>query len=131
MFCASCGKRLDGGEKFCAGCGAQIDGSGGVSPNQIGAQPAFSPQNQNTSGVKKTPVFVLNLFGLNWISRFITGHIGTGILVLLLDIVSWATTAFIIGYVGLGIGGIIWLVDLITVCTNKWITRDGKYVTQW
>jgi TM2 domain-containing membrane protein YozV len=80
---------------------------------------------------KKTAVFVLNLIGLNCISRFITGHIGTGIIVLLLDIISLITLAFIIGGIGFSIAFVIWIVDLVTVCTNKWRTGDGKYLTEW
>ena len=77
----------------------------------------------------KTAVLILNIFGLNWISRFITGHIGTGILVLLIDIFS------VVFFNGFGwilfiIGCIIWVVDLVTVCTNKW-ECNGEYLGDW
>jgi len=52
----------------------------------------------------KTAVIILNIFGLNWLSRFITGHVGTGILVLLLDIVSMCTLSIGIGWIGIIIG---------------------------
>jgi len=78
----------------------------------------------------KTAVLIFNIFGLNWLSRFITGHIGTGILVLLLDIVSACTLSIGIGWIGIIIGCIIWIVDLVTVCTNKW-ECNGQYLGDW
>jgi hypothetical protein len=78
----------------------------------------------------RTTVLVLNIFGLNCISRFITGHIGTGVLVLLIDIFSILLISNVIGWILLGIGGIIYIVDLITVCTGNWEYK-GKYLNDW
>lgn len=76
----------------------------------------------------KTLVIIFNFIGFNWLSRFITGHVGTGILVLLLDVLSLATLSIGIGWIGIIIGCIIWVVDLVTVCTNKWRMGDGTYL---
>jgi hypothetical protein len=73
-------------------------------------------------------VLVCNIFGLNWISRFITGHVGTGILVLLLDIVAAATLVIGIGIVLGIIAFIIWIVDLVKIGTKKWQMADGTYL---
>ena len=78
----------------------------------------------------KTAVLILNILGFNCISRFITGHIGTGILVLLLDIFTLLTLSIGIGWIGFIIGCIIWIVDLVKVCTNRWVC-NGQYLTEW
>jgi serine/threonine-protein kinase len=122
-FCSHCGAAINKDAVVCVACGRAV--------SEFKKREIESQEIKAASGGKKTAVFVLNLIGLNWISRFITGHIGTGILVLLLDIISWATVAIIIGWVGILIGCIIWVVDIITVCTNKWRTGDGIYLTEW
>jgi serine/threonine-protein kinase len=122
-YCSHCGATINKDAVICVKCGCAVSG-----PKK---REIKSHEIKTVSGEKKTAVFVLNLIGLNWISRFITGHIGTGILILLLDIFSFATLAFIIGWIGIITGLIIWIVDLVTVCTNKWKTGDGKYLTEW
>jgi TM2 domain-containing membrane protein YozV len=122
-FCSHCGAAINKDAVFCVKCGCAVSDPKG--------QEIKAREIEADSGGKKTAVFVLNLIGLNWISRFITGHIGTGILVLLLYLVSFTTLAFIIGWIGIIISCIIWVVDLVTVCTNKWRTGDGKYLTEW
>ena len=73
-------------------------------------------------------VLVCIILGLNYVSRFITGHIVTGILVLLLDIVTLTTLDFGIGWIGLGIGLIIWIVDFVQICSKKWQMADGTWL---
>jgi hypothetical protein len=73
-------------------------------------------------------VLVCNIIGLNWISRFITGHVGTGILVLLLDIVTAATLPLGVGIIP-GIAClIIWIADLVKIGTKKWQMADGTFL---
>ena len=93
---------------------------------QGGYQPP--PQSASTTGGKWTAVLVWNVLGFNWVSRFITGHIVTGILVLLLDIVTLVTLESGIGWIGLAIGLIIWIADLVTICSKKWQMADGTYL---
>jgi hypothetical protein len=76
-------------------------------------------------------VLLLNILGLNFVSRFITGHILTGIYVLLHEIT--AVAAYI--YFGFGIGCIpfmgfwaVYIVDLVTICAKKWKTDEGVYL---
>jgi serine/threonine-protein kinase len=124
-FCLHCGAAINKDAAICVQCGCAVSDT---KEQKIKTQEA-----KTNSGRKKTAVFVLNLIGLNWISRFITGHIGTGILVLFLYImISFVTLEkFINGWIGILIYCIIWIVDLITVCTNKWRTGDGKILTKW
>ncbi|GMO49066.1 MAG: hypothetical protein Pg6C_11730 [Treponemataceae bacterium] len=98
----------------------------------------LSPQNQNSPQTPQQPavrtgglwtaVLVLNILGLNWVSRFITGHIGTGILILLLDIVTIATISIGIGVILLLAGLVIWIIDLVKIGTKKWQMSDGTYL---
>jgi hypothetical protein len=76
-------------------------------------------------------VLVCNIIGLNWISRFITGHIGTGIFVFVLDIffvrffINISNNNISIALMPqLILAGIIWIVDLVTIGTGKWRWGD-------
>jgi hypothetical protein len=92
-----------------------------ISP-QNQSSPQTPPQPPAGTGGLWTAVLVLNIFGLNWISRFITGHIGTGILVLVIDIVSFFFPVLFVA------GLIIWIFDLVAIGTKKWKTKDGTYL---
>jgi TM2 domain-containing membrane protein YozV len=81
-----------------------------------------------TSGGLWTAVLVCNILGLNWVSRFMTGHIGIGILVLLLNIVTVATLSVGIGWVLSVVCLIIYVIDLVKIGTKKWQTADGSYL---
>jgi hypothetical protein len=96
-------------------------------------QTYIPPQNQNSPHIQPQPpvrtgglwtaVLVLNILGLNWISRFITGHVGTGILVLLLDIISFVFPVLLVA------GLVIWIIDLVKIGTKKWQMSDGTYLS--
>jgi uncharacterized membrane protein HdeD (DUF308 family) len=58
-----------------------------------------------------------------------TGHIVTGIMVLLLDIITIATLSIDIGWIGLVVGIVIWIVDLVKIGQKKWRTSDGIYLS--
>ncbi|GMO50689.1 MAG: hypothetical protein Pg6C_14800 [Treponemataceae bacterium] len=106
----------------------------------------ISQQNQNSSQTQPQPpvrtgdlwkvILVLNILGLNWFSRFITGHIGTGILVLLLDIVTVFAVVCAVDtgnivpfWILLVAGSIIWIIDLVKICTKTWQMSDGTYLS--
>ncbi|GMO66153.1 MAG: hypothetical protein Ta2A_14220 [Treponemataceae bacterium] len=114
-----------------------------VPPPASASPPQYQPpmytnvyvqQNQNApqppvkTGSLWTTVLVLNALGLNYVSRFLTGHTSTGILVLLLDIVSWATVSFGIGIAGIVASLIIWILDLLKICRKQWQMADGSYL---
>jgi serine/threonine-protein kinase len=83
----------------------------------------------NEASEKWTVVLILNIIGLNCISRFITGHIFTGIMILLLDIITISSWSFGIGWVLGVVGIIIWIIDLVKISTKKWQTSDGIYLS--
>ena len=97
-------------------------------PNVATPNTATPPQGASATGGKWTAVLVCNVLGLNYVSRFITGHIVTGILVLLLDIVTVATLDVGIGWLGLAAGVVIWIVDLVKICSKKWQMADGTWL---
>jgi pSer/pThr/pTyr-binding forkhead associated (FHA) protein len=112
-------------EAFCSFCGAIIKKEAEICPHCGVRQKKL---NSESSG-KWTAVLVLNIIGLNWISRFITGHIFTGIMVLLLDIMTIVTLPVGIGGIGLIVGIVIWIADLVKIGTKKWRTSDGIYLS--
>jgi serine/threonine-protein kinase len=114
-----------GDEAFCSSCGAIIKKEAEICPHCGIRQKRL---NSESSG-KWVAVLVLNIIGLNWISRFITGHVFTGIMVLLLDIITIATLPIDIGGIGLIIGLVIWIMDLVKIGTKKWQTSDGIYLS--
>jgi hypothetical protein len=108
-------------------------------PQQINPQPQYQQPNPvyivyppplpaaSTRGMW-VAVLVLNIVGLNWLSRFITGHTGTGILLLVFNFITGLTLAFGIGIIMLVPGLIIWIVDLVKICSKKWQMSDGTYL---
>jgi hypothetical protein len=93
------------------------------------APQAARPQPAVRTGGLWTSVLVCNILGLNCVSRFITGHIGTGILVLALDIAAVATIDIGIGVILLLAGLVIWIIDLVKIGTKKWQMSDGTYLS--
>jgi RNA polymerase subunit RPABC4/transcription elongation factor Spt4 len=112
-------------EAFCSSCGAVIKKEAEICPH-CGVR---QKRQSSRSSEKWTAVLVLNIIGLNWISRFITGHIVTGIMVLLLDIITIATLSIAIGWIGSVVCIVIWIVDLVKIGQKKWRTSDGIYLS--
>jgi serine/threonine protein kinase len=111
-------------ESFCSSCGAIIKKEAEICPH-CGVR---QKKPDSESSGKWVAVLVLNIIGLNWISRLITGHIFTGIMLLLLEILSVATLFIGIGWIGIIAGTVIWIVDLVKIGTKKWQTSGGIYL---
>jgi RNA polymerase subunit RPABC4/transcription elongation factor Spt4 len=112
-------------EGFCSACGAIIKKEAEICPH-CGVR---QKRPDSESSEKWVAVLVLNIIRLNWISRLITGHIFTGIMLLLLDIISVATLFIGIGWIGIIAGTVIWIVDLVKIGTKKWQTSNGIYLS--
>ena len=56
--------------------------------------------------------FFLGIFGGH---RFITGRVGSGLMMLGLHVLGWLTFWFGLGYLLWGIGGLWWLVDALLI----------------
>ncbi|WP_180900130.1 TM2 domain-containing protein [Martelella soudanensis] len=70
-----------------------------------------------TNSAKSPAAAYLLWFFVGWAGahRFYLGRSGSGIAMLLLYVVGWLTTVFMIGFVMLGAWGIWWLVDLFLI----------------
>jgi hypothetical protein len=98
-------------------------------PQSFQSQSRSQPQPVIKTGGLWTAVLICNIFGLNWISRFITGHAFTGVLVFLLDIITIVTFSIGIGVILSVAGLVIWIVDLVKIGTRKWQMKDGTYLS--
>lgn len=72
------------------------------------------------SNKSKTIALLLVLFlGLIGAHRMYVGKVGTGILILVLTVLSW------------GILGLIWaIVDLVLICTDRFKDKQGRFLTE-
>ncbi|MGV0819592.1 TM2 domain-containing protein [Martelella sp. AMO21009] len=70
-----------------------------------------------TNSAKSPAAAYLLWFFVGWAGahRFYLGRSGTGIAMLLLNVVGWITAALVIGFLFLAIWGIWWLVDLFLI----------------
>lgn len=134
MFCSNCGKEIESGIKFCPSCGTMV-GGGASSPQAMQSdtgQSSTSYQRQQyvtksstnykTESPKSRLVALLLAFFLGAIGahRFYVGKAGTGILIIVLNLLSF----FIIGS--------IWsLIDLIMIACGSFADKDGLPVTNW
>lgn len=98
MFCTNCGKEIDDKAVVCIGCGVA------VKKDQAGEKSWLA-------------TLLLCLFlGMFGAHRFYTGHIGSGVLQLLLTL----------SIVGAFISAPWVLVDFICIIVNSFKTKDGK-----
>jgi TM2 domain-containing membrane protein YozV len=117
MFCRNCGKEITDNSAFCSNCGTRLaaESMEGVSPKSRLAATLFA-------------VF-LGQFGAH---RFYTGKISTAIVMLVMDIVGWAT----IWIFGLGLILLIpvwiWaLVDFIYAVSGYAKDAEDKIIKNW
>ena len=139
MFCSKCGKENLDDAKFCASCGTLFTDTPNTqsapSP-QSSAPPSMAapgvPAATSVSPKSKITAALLAFFlGQLGIHRFYTGHIGTGIVILILTIVGYATSwVFGLGFIFLVAVGIWVLIDFIMILMGKFKDKDGLYITK-
>ncbi len=77
----------------------------------------------------KTVAAILAFFlGTLGIHRFYTGKIGTGIVMLILSIIGYATFVFVVGYIFLAVVEIWVLIDFIMILVGKFKDKNGLYL---
>jgi len=129
MFCKNCGKEIESGINFCPSCGAAVEE--GMSSWQFEQEkPEYQSQQyvvkSSTANKSASPksrlVAVLLAFFLGGIGvhRFYLGKSGTGILIIVLNLISF----FVIGS--------IWaFIDFILIACGSFKDGEGLLVTNW
>jgi len=130
-FCANCGSPIQDGIRFCAACGKPVTGAANEYAASAGQPQITAAQTQSTQAYppgyvpKNWLTALLLCIFLGFAHRFYVGKIGTGILMLILDIVGWfGVGAFPLLIVLLGYF-VWWLIDLINICTGKFTDAKG------
>jgi TM2 domain-containing membrane protein YozV len=101
VYCTSCGKTIKKEATTCPFCGVMQAGNTGYPPGYI-------PKKHSSALLL---CIFLGGFGGH---RFYVGKVGTAFLMIVINIVT------------LGIGGIIWyIIDLVSICTGKFIDKQG------
>ncbi|WP_139413073.1 TM2 domain-containing protein [Bartonella mastomydis] len=79
---------------------------------------------------KVTLAVVCFFLGGLGIHRFMVGKVGTGIALLLINIISWITIPFFVGLLGLFLIVTPWvLIDFIVILTGNFKDKDGHKIT--
>jgi TM2 domain-containing membrane protein YozV len=138
MFCSNCGKENPDTAKFCAGCGKPIAEAAAAAPPaqqtiiNMAPTPQAAPAAPAAAGISpksKTAAALLAFFlGQLGIHRFYAGKVGTGIVMLLLTIIGYATIAFVVGFFVLAAVGIWILVDFIMILMGKFKDKNGLLI---
>jgi TM2 domain-containing membrane protein YozV len=71
--------------------------------------------------------FFLGQLGIH---RFYVGKVGTGIVMLLLTIIGYATLSFVVGFFVLAVVGIWILVDFIMILMGKFKDKNGLLISK-
>ena len=128
MFCSNCGKENNNEAKFCHSCGQEISGVQTAQVTQAAPPAAAGVQNQPTvqAGVspkdRTTAILFCIFLGAH---RIYVGKIGSGIAMVLLWVVGYATSAMAIG-IPLTIGYLIWaIIDLVKIVQGKFTDSNG------
>jgi TM2 domain-containing membrane protein YozV len=120
MFCPNCGKELTGTPEFCPHCGARLgqEVAGDVSPK---------------SRLATTLLCILPAYfaGIAGIHRLYLGKIGTGVTMLVLSILGWATVWFLVGIAFFAAAGIWSLIDFIFAVSGNMKDKEGKLIKKW
>jgi TM2 domain-containing membrane protein YozV len=139
MFCSNCGKENPNTAKFCAGCGKPI--AEAAAPAAAPAQQTIinmapppqaayaAPAAAGISPKSKTAAALLAFFlGSLGIHRFYAGKVGTGIVILLLSIIGYATLTFTVGAFVLAAVGLWVLIDFIMILMGKFKDKNGLLI---
>jgi len=127
-YCYRCGEEIADGSNFCGSCGAN-------QKDRVTSKTRRTDSTSNEAIGRQKSRLALTLLALFLgelgVHRFYTGHIGTGIIMLVLTIIGYSTIVFGIGFVFLGIVGIWNIVDLILAIAGKFKDKNGNSITEW
>jgi len=123
-FCNGCGTQLTTGSQFCNSCGAKAGTPHNIVVN-VTTQTGQTPGNPQTADyppgyMPKSWLAALLLCLLLGVHRLYVGKIGTGLILLTLYITGFFTSfiTWIPYYIW-------WVIDLVSICTNKFTDARG------
>jgi TM2 domain-containing membrane protein YozV len=147
MYCRNCGKELTGTPEICMSCGARPSAANAYCPacgsatNAMavvcikcgaGLEAKRTTVSGNVSKKSRLVLVILSFFlGELGIHRFYAGKIGTGVVMLVLTIIGYATIIFIFGFIPLAVVWIWNLVDFIMAVVGHFKDKEGKLITSW
>jgi len=116
-YCNACGTETNSLAEICVKCGAKLGKPGSVA----GASPK-----------SRLALTLLAFFlGELGIHRFYVGKIGTGVVMLILTIVGYATIWLAFGFIPLAVVWIWNLVDFILAVAGKFKDNEGELILNW
>lgn len=98
-------------------------------PGQYPQQQPYAPHPQTDSKSMLVAILLALFVGGLGIHRFYLGHTSTGLWMLVLWLVGFVTSFFLVGFVFLIAVGIWALVDLIMIATGSLTNADGSKLT--
>jgi TM2 domain-containing membrane protein YozV len=118
VFCRSCGKELTDSTTFCPSCGVRLMEEADVSQKSRLA----------TTLLCALPALLVGIHGIH---RLYLGKIGTGIVMLVLCILGWATVWLLVGLVVL-IPVYVWtIIDFAFAVSGNMKDTEGKLIKKW
>jgi TM2 domain-containing membrane protein YozV len=118
VFCRSCGRELTDSTAFCPSCGARLIEEADVSQKSRLA----------TTLLCALPALLVGIHGIH---RLYLGKIGTGVVMLVLCILGWATVWLLVGLVFL-IPVYVWtIIDFAFAVSGNMKDTEGKLIKRW
>jgi TM2 domain-containing membrane protein YozV len=133
-ICLGCGARPSVGTSFCNGCGAETNAAAEVCV-KCGIKLAKGKKMGASDKSRLVTTLLCGIpgliFGIGGIHRLYLGKMGTGVTMLVLSILGWATCWLFVGIFFL-VGVWIWsLVDFIFAVSGKMKDKSGNFITEW
>lgn len=137
--CPQCRSTADLNAVYCVVCGHNFQtqyhqppqGSYPGYPRHPQAQPHWDPYaggyrpDSNRLIITLLLWFFIGHFGAH---RFYLGHINTAVVMLVLELIGFATMCFLVGYIFIIAVAIWWLIDLIMILTGQLTPTDGSRI---
>jgi len=103
MFCYNCGKPVDPNGEYCMACGVALKGKGAGASGDLGGKD------------KITMILICLFLGGLGIHNFMMGETKKGIVKIVASLCFY-------------LGGILALIDLIKICTDKYVVDPTKLI---
>lgn len=143
MFCANCGTSNKEGDKFCLQCGSPLaepvtgtvkvsEGGRPTHPSEPVARKAIAPDRSNISPKSRLVAALLSLFfGTLGAARIYVGKTRSGVVMLVLGLVGYATIIILIGIVPIVIVAIWAWIDFFLIVSGNFKDKYGRPIKKW